>query len=399
MLLYRLFVKRDDLLADATKPSRSASPRARPLSFKKNERLAGARHLIAAALVALAASCGGASDEGLFCTDGGTDGGVCIDTGQRCSPACGANAYCDDTAACQCKDGYTGDPLAGCALPESCAGGACQNGGTCNEAGGGSTCSCVGGYSGPHCETPPASHCLLQYNLQASMLIRDTTAGMGDFNIPSDALPSPAPVMAGHLIVRLPVQDAQVASGTAEILYYDLHQVFATEVSALGSLVVSTDVWAYSPEPRGATDNTTALATGTLTVGTAGAVHLLSFPDCTLPTGYNDTTESYTPDVVATGKGCLSPYRSVGTVNCADDSTLASCGDGNLADGDNPQDETWEQPLPNIELSNDLSTLAFQSKLGTAAPGYMQIPNRSPSRTYLRWQGTLDVAASTCDDL
>jgi len=348
-------------------------------------------------LVALAASCGGAPDEGLFCTEG-ADGGACIDTGQRCAPVCGGNAYCDEAAICQCKAGYTGDPLAGCALPGSCASDTCQNGGTC-ATDGSATCACSGGYTGPHCETPPAHDCLLQYKLQATMLIRDTTAGMGDFNIPSGASPSPSPVMAGRLVLRLPVQDAAVASGPAEILYYDLHQVFATETSALGSLVVTTDVWAYSPEPRGATDNDTALATGTLTLGSADGVHLLSFPDCTLPPGYNDDTQSYTPDVVATGQGCLSPYRSVGTIGCEDDSTLASCGDGNLADGDNPQDETWEQPLPNIELSHDLSTMAFQSTLGPTAPGYMQIPNRSPSRTYLRWQGTLDVAASTCDDL
>jgi hypothetical protein len=111
----------------------------------------------------------------------------------------------------------------------------------------------------------------------------------------------------------------------------------------------------------------------------------VTWQSCTYPTGYNNNTSSFTPDTVGSGTGCLAPYNSEGNVNCLDESWLASCASGGLADGDNPQDETWEQALQPLTLGSDLATLSMP---------FMLVPDRNPARTYLSWGGTL--ASTVC---
>lgn len=235
--------------------------------------------------------------------------------------------------------------------------------------------------------------CILRYDISAQIRVRDTTLNKGNYNLPEDGdRGGYKPSIDGQVYFRLETRGSQIVEGgKAELLYYDIYQNFRT---GGGALVpdVTTNVWSYAPEPRGNTRNTKAIATGTVSKGG----RLLRFPDCSLPRGWNRNRQSYTTDTHATGAGCALGWRSVGTVHCSG----GTCSMGGLENGDNPQDDTWNQPLPNILLGKRFSTLAFADEgTSSAEPGFLQLPNNASARTYMRWTGTLDASQSTCDDL
>jgi hypothetical protein len=195
----------------------------------------------------------------------------------------------------------------------------------------------------------------------ANMRIRDTFLGFGD---------GTWAMGHGMLKVRVPSNGAsKPAAGPAEILYYENRQRFTND--APGATVKS-NVWAFCPV-QGHTNNTMALARGDLIMS---ATPTISWRACTFPAGYNSNKEAYTPDVVGTGEGCLQPYRSVGKVFCSG----WACSLGDLKEGDNPQDETWEQALNDLIFSADFSTFSMP---------FMLVPNRNPSRTSRSWEGSL----------
>ncbi len=299
------------------------------------------------------------------CADSPCVHGTCTDTGPG-------------TFTCACEPGWDG------ALCDhnidDCDPNPCLHGGTCQDAIDGFTCDCATapGWTGDLCdERIPTTHCVLTYTLTpgngndgaswtgCNLRIRDTTAGMGD---------GTHAVGPGTLILRVPSDGGQnPAAGTAEVLYYQLTQQFSQ--TTFGT-TITTDVVAASPS-LGATDNTTPVALGTLNLS---GTPTITWQSCTYPSGYNNTTTSFTPDVVGTGPGCLAPYRSTGNVNCSG----SFCSSGGLQQGDNPQDETWEQAMNSLTFSSGLSSF----KMNTL----MLVPNRSPSRTYLSWEGTLQGA-------
>lgn len=195
----------------------------------------------------------------------------------------------------------------------------------------------------------------------ANMRIRDTFLGFGD---------GTWPMGRGMLKVRVPSDGgSRPAAGLAEILYYENRQRFTTDAPGA---TVNSDVLAFCPV-RGQADNTRSQARGDLIMG---ATPTIAWRACTYPAGYNSGKESYTPDVVGTGEGCLQPYRSVGRVDCAG----WACGFGDLNEGDNPQDETWEQALKDLAFTADFSTFSMP---------FVLVPNRNPSRTSRSWEGTL----------
>jgi hypothetical protein len=312
----------------------------------------------------------------------GWEGAQCeIDTNECAGAPCLHGGTCIDGTAsftCDCSTAAGWEGTLCDDVTDLCAPNPCLNGGTCSmPTAGAVACACAGGYSGTTCELPPGTtHCVLTYALAlgngndgpgyagSNIRIRNTTASLGD---------GTHAIGPGTLILRvLSDGGTSPAPGPAEVLYYHLEQSFVT---ATFGITVTTDVDAFSPM-LGTTTNTTAQATGVLALG---ATPTIAWGPCSYPAGYNTSNTSFTPDIVGTGTGCLAPYRSVGNVNCLDESSLASCSSGSLMDGDNPQDETWEQAL---------STLTFSADLTSFRMPFMLVPNRSPSRISVSWGGT-----------
>jgi Notch-like protein len=277
---------------------------------------------------------------------------------------------------CQCEPGWEGF-LCDQDI-DDCDPDPCQHGGTCQDQLNGFACDCstAPGWTGPLCDEPlPTTHCVLTYTLTrgngsngtdwtgCNLRIRDALAG-NDTHA----------VGPGTLVLRVPSDGGQnPAAGVAEVLYYHLPQQFAQ--STFGT-TITTDVNAASPE-LGATDHTTAVALGTLALDGTPSI---AWGACSYPAGHNSSNTSFTPDVEGTGPGCLAPYRSTGNVHC----TGGFCSAGGLQTGDNPQDETWEQAMNELTFSAGLATFEMNT--------LMLVPNRSPSRTYLSWEGTLQGA-------
>ena len=312
------------------------------------------------------------------CPNGYT-GKNCETVVQGCADSPCVHGTCQDTGpgtfTCTCEPGWEGT-LCDQNI-DDCTPNPCQNGGTCADEVNGFSCDCstAPGWTGDLCDEPiPTTHCVLTYTLTqgngdngtgwtgCNLRIRDTTGGLGD---------GTHAVGPGTLVLRVPSDGGQnPAAGTVEVLYYHLPQHF---VQSTFGTTITTDVDAASPS-LGATDNTTPVAIGTLTLG---ANPEIAWANCTYPAGYNNTNTSFTPDVVGTGPGCLAPYRSTGNVHCSGN----FCSTGGLQNGDNPQDETWEQAMNPLTFSGGLASFRMNT--------LMLVPNRSPSRTYLSWEGTL----------
>lgn len=331
----------------------------------------------------------------------GFEGDNCETEINGCDDApCQNGGTCNDEGAgqytCDCPTGFSGDNCEieanGCD-PDPCVHGSCTN-----EGAGDYTCDCDAGYIGDNCDeedAPVAGECTVSYDLDASMLIRDTPAsGAGNAAISNQN---------GKLVLRLPTLDGEVdPTGSADILYYYLHQDFSINISVLFfSGTVTTDVESFSPA-LGEENNTVALVTGAMS-GSQNE-YTIDFSDCTREGSWDSSDKSYTPDTPTAGDQCLT-INNEGEVSCSGSGTV--CGNANLG----PQEATWEQPLPPIKLRNGLQIVEFDPDFGpdrrsgqtydnsylqANGKGFMQVPNSEPSRTYTRWAGTLDAANSTC---
>ncbi len=329
-------------------------------------------------------SCGnGTVDCGETCDDGNTDDGdgcsaMCqtegcgngtVDPGETCDD--GNVAACDDcSATCQVEE--CGNGVLECT--EECDDGNLDVGDGCDA-------SCV---------LEPTVACALIYNLDAgdgtdgcNVQVSDTTAGMGDLI---------AGVGGGTLVLVVPSDGGQnPAAGPAQVVYYQLTKEFDANIVAVG-LTVSNEM----SDSAGLPDGSVVVATGTLALG---GVPTVVWDACTYPADYDDVVPasvanapptpaelegSFNPEVIGTGTGCLAPYRSVGTVSCADGGT-GFCTMGGLLVGPNPQDLTWEQALQTFEFSANFSTFSMP---------FTQTPNLQPARTYLSLGGTL--ASKVC---
>lgn len=332
-------------------------------------------------------------------------GDTCEDEVSGCEDLpCKNGGICEDGAgpgeySCECPPEYEGNT---CGTPvDLCAKGdyECGSGSCVYEGPGEYSCDCDPGWSGDSCDS--ATSCVLRYEIDSKMRIRDTALGAGDQEQPRDSQVHPTGehphpgFLKGQLYLRIQLDDDMEISdqSAVEVMYYDLHQNFYATTGAR----IGTNVWAYSPA-KGEIDNPNPLATGSLQQ--SGNETHLSFPDCTLPANYDKNKDAYTPAVVAQGPGCLSGYRSEGVIHCDN-----FCGSGNMDKGYNYPDDTWNQPLADMILSANFQTLSFDptwvnpqesKKAKEQEVGWLEIPNTSPGRTWMLWEGTLDEDQSTC---
>ena len=202
----------------------------------------------------------------------------------------------------------------------------------------------------------------LEYSLTGSFEITGTTAGLGD---------ATREVGPGRMVIRAQDVDGAPGSGKTSILEYSLSQNFSVTAGG-GEIITETEAQADGG------DCGTAL--GSLSIEDVQAE--LVFEACdngrSKPDDENDN--SWGPDDSQSGDvGCLNDYQSTGNVECT--ALQAVCGFGNLDNGDNPQDETWDQKLNSLVFSADLSSFEM-----AAVP----VPNAEPSSTSLSLSGTLD---------
>ena len=197
-------------------------------------------------------------------------------------------------------------------------------------------------------------------------LTRDSFAGahgtVRSFDASSGAT---AEVTAGSL--------SSLRTGAAGVLCHDIRQNFRNMQGVI----------TYT---RGSAVSTTSavIASGTL------ASNVLTWDTCTYSETYGDSVSSWTPADTATGPGCLANYTSTGDVNCAAPEFI--CGVGNLEVGHNIQDGMWTQPLNGFEFGADLATLTMaglNQPAEATVDDKVEIPNSSPSRTYLGFTATL----------
>jgi hypothetical protein len=223
-----------------------------------------------------------------------------------------------------------------------------------------------------------AGTCTLTYDLDGVFEITGTPANQG-----ADA----HEVGPGTVVVRVPSDSGtEPSNGEASVLCYDMHQRFGAPNYIL------TVTRAYSFDPSGAARSTGTLADGTIT-----------WDEC-VPSASYCTSDPWTPEDTATGPGCLAGYTSVGDVYCG---IGPLCTVGQLQSEHNPQDDTWTQPMHPFVFSGGDTGFESISMGGPAIPDAVcgalpdwvdervQIPNRSPGRTWTSFTGTLRTMECT----
>jgi hypothetical protein len=210
-------------------------------------------------------------------------------------------------------------------------------------------------------------------------MITGTTLMLGD---------STNAIGPGAIMLRFPDSGGAPATGGVQVLEYNMPIKFMTTSSGL---TVDTDV-VTSAGPNGC-----GVAYGNLT-GTN-----LAWDSCMYNALNGDNANSWTPDDAADGPGCIANYKSVGTINCTSSSPIAPCSSGNLQDGENKQDETWNQPLNTFVFAADLKSFTMggegappiESQKAPPEPA-VETPNRTPSFTWFNLQGTETARKESC---
>jgi len=173
-----------------------------------------------------------------------------------------------------------------------------------------------------------------------------------------------------ELVLRVADDGGEPAEGTVLITAFELLQDFTVSVNLMGEVALETYLLSSAEDECG-------LATGDLQGAT------VTWDECTY--GPDHGTTKWSPDEGASGEGCISDYHVEGTVDCMDDSILASCGDGWLEDGLNTLDYVYDQPMLSLDFESDsLEAFTMQgSSYGAELPTYTN------NRTWLTLEGTL----------
>ena len=209
----------------------------------------------------------------------------------------------------------------------------------------------------------------LTYDLEGAFDITGTTAGLGD---------ATQEVGPGRLVLRTQNADGAPAAGKTSVLSYELSQDFSVS-AGMGKITTTTKAEADGGE--------CGIALGELTITAADAQ--LDFEACDngRTTPAEEVDNDWGPSASQSDDpGCLVKYRSQGNVECT--AAAALCGFGNLEEGENPQDETWDQKLNALVFSTDLESFEMSA---------IPVPNAQPSSTSLALSGTL--ASKECVEL
>lgn len=230
--------------------------------------------------------------------------------------------------------------------------------------------------------------CTAVYDLDVIMEIADTPGGLGD--VTADGLD-------GQLALRFGANDGEEVpkdNGLVEVLHLFVQNEIQAEVE-LGAdpLIITTDVNGFTPTCNGETElpdpldlpdscdfdaarDTEAQASGRY----ASSGEHIQWHRCHAPPQYNSSgseeEDKYTPDHQAEGPGCLANYASQGNVHCSGN----MCALGGLDEGDNPQNDTWNQPLAAFNIASDATSVSLEKT---------HLPNFQDGNTYLSFNGTL----------
>lgn len=290
--------------------------------------------------------------------------GYCSVTG------CTADTECGEGGGCLARPA----DLGGVCL-ETCSGPSeCRDGYTCAVAPGSTDTRTFCVFEEPEICTHNAvwevpDTCILRYAIAsdgAQFQITGTNLMLGDATFD---------VGPGEVVIRVTANTDtdSPADGAAGVLCHDIRQNFRNEQGVItytrGSAVATTSA---------------VLASGNLSEG------VLTWDTCTYSDTYGDSINSWTPADTATGPGCLAEYRSQGDVNCTAPQFV--CGVGNLEVGHNIQNGMWTQPLNAFEFGTELAMLTMgglNQPAEATVDDKVEIPNSSPSRTYLGFTATL----------
>lgn len=190
----------------------------------------------------------------------------------------------------------------------------------------------------------PEGKCHLEYSLISEFQITDTIGGQGDFT---------RKIGPGILILEVDraggMMDVPAASDgdvTVSCYYNDQRMDVAGVFTAVEQIGIG-----GAPVPTG----TYASATGIIDMTS----------NCAYDASYGQSTTSWTPLAAATGTSCINDYWSVGDVYC---NLGPLCSAGNLQNGHNAQDATWNQPWNNLELENGAGDWSSIIMAGDGAP-------------------------------
>jgi cysteine-rich repeat protein len=338
-----------------------------------------------------------------FCGDGD------VDPGEECDDA---NNDDGDGCAADCS-AETGTPVCGndvlegvefCEASDTVA---CTTLGTFIGGTAGCSATCMS-WDVSTCTSPPASTCTVEYDLNATFEIGNTPIAAGDQINPNQQ---------GLLVLEYRDDgNGNIIDGEVNVLHYWILNDFVVG----GIVTVGTKVHGFAPSCNGEvtpewrtvssgfparceyTGNRVAVASGLLD----RANGVINWDECNATSDYwAGSTAAFTPSDVSEGAGCLKGFRSVGNVTCAGN----YCTFGGLAVGDNPQFDTWVQPMINgyggvgtngLTVSADPQLTDLSTPTG-AAGGFQSwnVPNDAQSRTWVSWTASRNSASpnTTCN--
>lgn len=205
---------------------------------------------------------------------------------------------------------------------------------------------------------------VLTYGIEGRVDITHTPLNIGNAEAFVGGLPT------DEIVIRVPNEGGVPAAGAARMISFDLIQDFDVAVNLLGEIGLDTRLHLTAADECG-------LANGRL----QGSNVVWGECDFGSDHGSND----WDPDDGASGSGCMNDFRVEGSVQCTDDSVLASCEDGWLNEGNNALNYAYNQPLLDLRFdSPDLEGFTMEgSDYGT------EVPTFTNNRTWLSLDGEL----------